>query len=291
MGAVSFLTEFSNTVNPSEVISDLISPPFVKKVIAPNLIHAEDLPVRTMTKKHVKDAALSGSLTAIAESNPVALAAAGEYSQTSVTSTIAKLAIASGISIEQLTFGTQDANSMATKQANLLSRAVDDDFLSLFGGLSSTVTAASVLTVEDLYAAQYAIFAAECPNQEMDLAVVLNHKGLLNLKKEQINSGASAYMNPQYLSILQGKPQANRFVGTLPGFQIYSTSGHTTSGGDNVQAVFHTMWCFAGSFAPKPEVMIVQKGSEGLYQEVVSWFFYDICEWNDAAGVGLLSDS
>lgn len=291
MGAVGFVTEFGNTINPSEVISDLMAPPFVKKVVAPNLISVEDLPIRTQTKKHVKDAALSGTLSAIAEANPVALAAAGEYSQTSVTSTIAKIAIASGLSIEQLQFGTQDAATMAEKQANLLARAVDDDFLSLFGGLSQNVTAASVLTVEDLYACQYAIFAAECPNQEMDLSVVLNHKGLLNLKKEQINSGASAYTNPQYLSILQGKPQANRFVGTIPGFQIYSTSGHTTSGGDNVQAVFHSLWCFAGSFAPAPQVWVNNKGVEGLYQEIVSWFFYDIVEWNDAAGVGLNSDA
>src|SRR5689334_10097870 len=130
MGAVGFVTEFGNTINPSEVLSDLIAPPFVKKVIAPNLIHAEDLPVRTMTKKHIKDSALSGTLSAIAESNPVALAAAGEYAQTSVTSTIAKIAIASGVSIEQLQFGTVDANSIADKQANLLARAVDDDFLS-----------------------------------------------------------------------------------------------------------------------------------------------------------------
>jgi len=291
MGAVAFVSEFGNTINPTDVLGDLMSPPFVKAVIAPNLIHAEDLPVRTMTKKHVKDAALSGTLSAITESNPVALAAAGEYAQTAVTSTIAKIAIASGVSVEQLQFGTVDANAIATKQANLLARAVDDDFLALFSGLSSTVTSASVLTVEDLYAAQYAIWAAECPNQEMDLAVVLAYKGLLNLKKEQINSSASAYTNSQYLSILQGKPQANRFVGTLPGFQIYSTSGHATSGGDNVQAVFHPMWCFAGSFAQRPEVMMNNKGVEGLYQEVVSWFFYDIVEWNDAAGVGLLSDT
>src|SRR3954469_25607803 len=98
MSAVAFVSEFGNTVNPTDVLSDLMAPPFVKKVIAPNLIHAEDLPVRTMTKKHVKDAALSGTLSAISESNPVALAAAGEFSQTSVTSTIAKIAIASGIS-------------------------------------------------------------------------------------------------------------------------------------------------------------------------------------------------
>lgn len=289
MGAVANITELGNSVNPTDVISSAIAPALVKKVCMPNLMHTESLPDRTLVKKHPKKGTLTAA--ALAEATALAVNSDGELSDTSVSSTIAKCAVSSGLSVEQLQFGAIDAARIAEEQASAIARFVDNDALGLFSGLTTSVTAASTLTLDDIMLAQYSIFNSECPNKEVNLAVVLSHKGHYNIKKEIVQSGASPFTNQAYLEVLGGNPQANCYVGSMPGFDFYATSGHATSGGDTVQAVFHPQWCFGGNFAAAPQFVSNMKGSEGLYMEIVGYFFYDVYEWNDLCGVKVLSDT
>lgn len=289
MAAVANITERGNSVNPTNVVSDIMSPALVKATCMMNLMHSEGLPERTMSKLHGK----KGSLTAAAlvEATALAVDANGELTDTSVTSTIAKVAVSSGISVEQLKFGGFDDVRIIQEQGQAIGRYVDNDALSLFSGLSGTVTSTSIMTLDDIMLGQFTIFAAECPNKEVPLAVVLSHRGHYNVKKESLNSGASAFTSDTWLAILNGKPQANCFVGSLPGLDFYATSGHATSGGDTVQAIIHPMWCLAGNFAPAPETWSIKKGTEGLFEEHCTFYFYDCLEYNDACGIGLLSDT
>ena len=290
MAAVAFVTEFGNSVNPTNVISSLASPALVKSTCMMNLMHVEGLPERTMTKLHAK----KGSLTAaaLAEATARAMDANGELTDSSVTSTIAKTAVTSALSVEQLQFGNITPERVADEQAAGIARAVDTDALSLFSGLSATVTSANVLTIADLMAGQFNIYNSECPDKQVTLQAVLTHRGHMNIKSEMIQAGASVWTNQTFLDILGRNPQANCYVGSIPGLaDVYATSGHATSGGDSVQAIFHPMWCFAGNFAPAPQFVITDVGSGGLYKEIVGYFFYDVLEWNDLCGVGLLSDT
>ena len=288
--AVANITEFSNSVNPTNVVSDTSSPALVKSTCMMNLMHVEGLPVGTMTKLHPK----KGSLTAatLAESTALAVNANGELTDSSATSTIAKCAVSTGLSVEQLNFGNITPARMADEIAAAIARFVDNDALSLFSGLSATVTAAGILTLDDLMSAQFSIYNSECPNKEVALQGVLSQRGYMNIKKEMIQAGAAVWTNPQYLQILGGRPQPNCYVGSIPGLgDFYATSGHATSGGDTVQGLFHPMWCFAGNFAPAPEFVVTDVGSGGLYKEIVGYYFYDVLEWNDLCGVGVLSDT
>jgi hypothetical protein len=287
--AVANITELSNSVNPTNVVSDVMSPALVKSTCMMNLMHTEGLPAGTMTKLHGK----KGSLTAaaLAESTALAVNSNGELTDTSVTSTIAKVAVSSGISVEQLKFGNIDDVRIVEEQGAAIARYVDNDALSLFTGLSTVVTSTSIMTLDDIMLGQYNIFNSECPNKEVPLAVVLSHKGHYNIKKEIIQSGASAFTNPAFLEILGGKPQANCYVGSMPGLDFYATSGHQTSGGDTAQGIIHPLWCLGGNFAPAPETWSVKKGSEGIYEEHITFFFYDCYEYNDLCGVELLSDT
>lgn len=290
MGAVANITEFANSVTIGNALSKVASPAFVKSTCMMNLMYTEDLPQGTMTKKMVK----RGSLTAatLAESTALAPDANGEVTDTSVTSTIAKCAIVSGLSVEDTTFGNISLDRVAEEQGSGIARFVDNDALSLFSGLSVTVTSANVLTLDDMYLGQFNIYNSECPNKEVMLQAVLHNKAHYNIKKEIVQAGASVWTNQNFLSILQTNPQPNCFAGSIPGLaDIYVTTGQATSGGDTVDSIFHPMWCFAGSFAPAPVTWIKTKGAEGFYTEVASYYFYDVLEWNDLAGVGLLSDT
>ena len=55
--------------------------------------------------------------------------------------------------------------------------------------------------------------------------------------------------------------------------------------------LIHPVWCLAGVFDTAPKYIITERGSEGFYTEVASYFLYDAFEWNDPAGVQIRSDS
>lgn len=290
MGAVANITEFGNSVTIGNALSKVASPALVKSTCMMNLIYTEDLPAGTMTVKFVKN----GSLTAatLVEATALAPDANGELTDTSVSATIAKCAVVSGLSVEGENFGNITLDRLGEEQGSAIGRFVDNDGLSLFGGLSVAVTSATVLTVDDIMLGQFNIYNSNCPNQEVMLQSVLHPKAHYNIKKELIQSGATVWSNPNYVAMLGQTPQANCYVGTLPGIaDIYVTTGQATSGGDTIDAIFHPMWCFAGAFAPAPVTWVKQKGAEGFYTEVASYYFYDVLEWNDLCGVGLLSDT
>ena len=289
MAAVANITEFGNSVNVTDVLAAGISPALVKSNCMMALMHTEDLPSGTLTAKLTK----RGYLTAasLAEATALAPDANGELTDSSISASIAKCAVVSGVSVEQGQFGNISADRIAAEHGSAIGRFVDNDALSLFSGLSTSVTSTSILTIDDVMLGQFNIFNSECPNKEVPLKAVLSHRGHYNIKKEIINSGASVWSNESFLQILAGAPQNNCYVGSLGQIDFYSTSGHATSGGDTVQAIFHPMWAFAGFFAPAPVTWVREKGAEGFYTEYASYYFYDVLEWNDLCGVKLLSDT
>lgn len=290
MGAVANITEFSNSVTIGNALSKVASPALVKATCMMNLIYTENLPAGTLTVKFVKKGSLTGAT--LAESTALAPDANGELTDTSVSATIAKCAVVSGLSVEAETFGNIDLARLGEEQGGGIGRFVDNDALSLFSGLSVSVTSLSVLTIDDIMLGQFNIYNGNCPDQNVMLQCVLHPKAHYNIKKELVQSGASVWTNQQFLSILQTNPQPNCYVGSLPGIaDVYATTGQATSGGDTQDAIFHPMWCFAGAFAPAPVTWVKQKGAEGFYTEVASYYFYDVLEWNDACGVLLNSDT
>jgi len=289
MAAVSNITEFGNGVNVTDVLAAGISPALVKSNCMMALMYTESLPQGSMTAKLTKRGSLSAA--SLAEATALAPDANGELTDTSVSATIAKCAVVSGVSVEQGQFGNITADRIAAEHGAAIGRFVDNDALSLFSGLSTSVTSTNVLTIDDVMLGQFNIFASECPNKEVPLKAVLSHRGHYNIKKEIVNSGASVWTNQSFLDILAGAPQSNCYVGSLGPIDFYATSGHATSGGDTVQAIFHPMWAFAGFFAPAPITWVKEKGAEGFYTEYATYFFYDVLEFNDLCGVKLLSDT
>ena len=223
MGAVSNITEFGNSVNVTDVLAAGISPALVKANCMMAVMHTEGLPAGTMTAKLTKKGYLTAA--ALAEATALAPDANGELTDSSVSATIAKCAVVSGVSVEQGQFGSITADRIAAEHGAAIARYVDNDALSLFSGLSTSVTSASILTIDDVMLGQFNIFNSECPNKEVPLKAVLSHRGHYNIKKEIVQSGAAVWSNESYLDVLGGTPQANCYVGSLLG----SIDFHATS--------------------------------------------------------------
>jgi hypothetical protein len=288
--AVANLTEVSNSVIVANLLSAKASPALVKAAVGLNSLYRENLPSGTNLVKFVK----RGSLTAasLAESTALAADANGELTDSSVSATAAKCAVSSGLSIEGERFSNINVARLADEHGSAIGRYVSNDIIGMAAGLATTVTSTSVMTIDDIMLGQYNIFNSNVPNQEVPLHAFLGPKAHYNIKKELIQSGASAWNNPGMLSLLQNLPSQAGYVGSLPGLgDFYVTTGFATTGGDDQQMIVHPMWCLAGIFDSAPITWFAQKGPEGFYTSVATCYLYDVIEWNDLAGVMLRSDT
>lgn len=280
-------TEISNIARRTDDISEAISAALVEQVVCLPLVYMEDTNGHNV-RKFRKD----GSLTAeaIAESGSYSFSASSELTQSSVTATATKAAVASKLTVEAQEFTTMDIDQLAMKQAQAIARYLDDQVLALFDGFSTQVTATSTLTVDDLMDSIYNVHSgfAGGPN----IITILELKGANELKKEVISSGATAFVHERNVSILGDNFVANNgFVGGLPGSTIYATTGQPTSGSDDVALTYNADMAIAGLISPGVRVQMSWEGSAGGYWELYSYTFEDFVEWNDAAGVGLLSNT
>jgi hypothetical protein len=292
MGAVAYLTELSNTATVNKVLSKVAAPAFQKSPVMLNLIYAEDMPdgQGTATKGFKR----KGSLTAaaLAQSTALAVDANGERTDTALDVTAAKAVVVSGVTVENQKFGQVDLVEYAEDAGTAIGNFVDNQILALFSSITNLVTSTAGLTLNDLDEAQLNILAAGTPDPNMPLTFVGATRAMRNLKQEIREAGGSAMQNDRFLSIFNGSPQANGFYGSLPGYELYHTaSGLGTTGGNNIQALFHSKWAFAGIFDKQISTWYANKGSEGFYTEIASYYFWGAGLWNDGAACEVQSDT
>jgi len=291
MGAVSNVTTLSNTWTVNKVLSARAAPEFTKNVTFLPLIYMEDLPEGQATA--VKGFRKTGSLTAsatLAEANAGALGTV--RSDTAVDATAAKAVRIDGISVENEKFGIAGMASYVQSQARALGRIVDDQGLALFTSVTNIVDAGGALTVEHLDSAQMNILASAVPDSNKTLKFVGSTRAFRNIKSDIRASGGAAFSNDRFLSIFNGPPQENGYVGSLPGYDLYHVpSGLTAVSAQSSQCMFHPDYAFAGMIDRSVNVWMNQKGSEGVYTEILSYLFWSIVLWNDAAACEVLSTS
>lgn len=283
-------TELANIIGPTDVISDGITPALVSRVVALPLIYTEALPMGTNVKKFRKE----GSLTAeaIAESAAYTFSASSEYTETSVTATATKFGVISKITLEANKFRNLTPERLIMKQAEAIARDLDDEVLALFSGFSTQVTATSTLTVDDILQAVYLVQSGTSGVSGRRLRGIFDFKGINEIRKEIIGSTAVAWSHSEMVGILAGLQEPNGYVGSLAGVDLFQTSGLPLATADDVALVFDPELAFASMIGDSVDTYVSpMKGSEGGYWEVASYQFYDVVEWNDAAGVGVLSDS
>lgn len=297
MGAVSNVTTLANsgsTVN--RVLSARIAPEFSKNNIMMPLIASEDLPENsgTLTKGFQRDSHTGSAVQLMSATSTLAEATA-QALQTSRVDTVVDLTAAKavrcdGVSLENQKFGIKGLYSYLASQGSAISRAVDNQVLALFSSFTDQVDAVGPLTIDDLDDAELIVRENEVPNADMPLVFVGALQAVRELKGELRNSSASAINSERFLSIFDGPPRQNGYFGSLPGYELYTTSsGFATDTGRNIQAMFHPSWAIAGMFDRSIATRVTEKGSEGLYTELVSYYFWSCGIWCDEAGCEVLS--
>jgi hypothetical protein len=286
---MAYETELSNSAKVTNVLSDGISAALVQNVVALPHVYAEDLPRGTMIKLWRKD----GSLTAeaVSETSAYTPSASSELTQSTITATVAKTVCVSKLTVEAEQFGNIDLSKLAVEQGKAIARKLDADVVALFAGIATTVTASSILTVADVLQAAYSVRASLAGGIGAKLRGIFDYKGVFEIQKELLQSGGAALTNPELITLLTGLPQLNGYVGSLPGVDIYQTSGLPLSTSDDTGCVFNPETCFAGMYSPSVTVKPTWIGTAGFLTEVASYVFSSVVEWNDLAGCRVLSDT
>lgn len=289
---MAYETELSNLVTIGNAISALASPALVKAAIGLGLVHAETFSTDTNVIKFRKN----GNVVAetLAESTAYTPSASSELTDSSITCTAVKAVVASKLSVEALRFGTSAASleRLAQEHGYALGRAFDAALLALFTGFSTGITATTVLTKDNLLDAAYNVRAGMKGAGGGKLVGVFDYKGVNEIRKELTSISASAFSNPSLLQLVEKIPEPSALAGEFAGIEIYETDGLGTSGGDDIGAVFHPEYAFCAGLGGDVKTAVqFLGGSGGFVYEISSHFFYDVKEWNDAAGCKVLSDT
>ena len=288
MSPVPNVTELGNTVQGS-LLSSIVSPAFAKGAVGLNSVVRDDMPGKGQgtSKKIVKE----GTITVTnphAESEPLAIGSNGEYSETYATLTAAKACVVTGMSLEQQRFGTLTEDKLMELASEATGRSVSNDIIGSAAGFSNAVTATADLTLDDLYLALIALHASNCPEQNILPHFIGSPKSNGKIKQAMSSTGATPFVNPGLLQILTGTPDAGGYLGEIPGLcEVYQTTGHAQTGGDDQMPFMHPKYAVAGMFDAAPTFIITDVGSGGFYKEIAAAYFYDVTEVNDGAGINV----
>lgn len=291
MGAVSNVGVLSNSYTVNKVLSARAAPEFAKSVVMTPLIYTEDLPYGsgTMVKGFKRQGTTLIAATAtLAEATALGIQAPRVDSVVDLTA--AKCITVNGISAEAQKFGMEGLNSYVQSAARAIARSVDDQCLALFPSVTNLVdTEDAVLTVDDLDEAMLTVHAGNVPDIQKNLIFMAGGRGIRQIKSDIRSAGGAAFSNERFLSIFNGNPQPSGYQGSLPGIDVYYAAGLTTVTTDNSQCLFHPDWAFAGMYDRQINVLVTEKGSEGVYTEIVSYFFFAHGIWCQAAACEVLS--
>lgn len=285
-------TELSNMIYATDIVANELTPAFVQRDNILGIVKTFPTPDNTNVVKVAK----AGSLTAAAgtESTAYSFGAGSELTDTATTLTATRHEVASKITIEALRFGSpfNELSRTLREQGEALNRLLASDFKSLFSSVSGSVTAASILTKDDLLDAKYNVVSSTLGAGSRMLVAMVDHKGSNELQKELSDSGASVFNSTIDLGGLMGVADAGAPKGEIFGIAVYETSGLPTDSGDDIGLVWDPELAFTASIDPNGVTAQVKNPeSQEPWLEVFSYMFWSIGEHADSAACQLKSDT
>jgi len=287
-------TVFTGLAHPTDVYGAGISAALIKAVVLPPLIYSESLPVGTNLKNVKKLGNLTSSSGGVAEgANYTTLS---QWTTTGVLVTTIKDVVSTFTTVESMQFSPTDEALMVQEIGLALAREMDAEILAMFAGFANLVTATSVLTIADVMDAAYTVRAAiKGAGGVRRLRAFLNHKGAHEIAKEIVASSASVFTIPSNNALFGEDPLVpNGYKGQVAGIEIYESSGHATTGGNNIQAVVDPGIALAAVYGAGAEMLPPiwrGQGTVSFGVELSGLMWHGVSEWNDTAGCELQSDS
>lgn len=286
-------TVFTGLAHPTDVFSAAISAALLKKAVALPLIYSEDLPIGTNVKYVRKDGSVTSSTGGVSEgANYTTLS---QYTTTGVSITVIKDVVSTFVSAEAMQFGGVSEGTLAQKIGEALARELDNEILTKATGFANSVTAANVLTIDDLMDAAYTVRKNIKGAASGKLVALLDHKGAHEISKEIVKSSASVFTIQTMIDLLgRLNIPANGYVGEMAGVAVFQTSGFSTGSSDNKQMVIDPALALAGVYGSSVVMMPpipTGQGNPSFGWEISGLAWHGVSEWNDTAGCGLNSDS
>jgi len=292
---VAFETEISNFITIGNAISAEMSPAFVNAAQFWPLVYKQVCPGNTNVVKFRK----SGSLTAeaIAESAAYSFSANSELTDSSITATATKKMVANRLSVEAQRFAVDagaEISRISAEMGRALARLFDADVKALSTGLSQLVTAGTVLTKDTLLDGLYNVMNGMKGGWSGKAVFVGDYKGINEIRKELSSISASAFANIEMLGMLAAPTPGNGYAGNFMGIDCYQTDGYAITGGDDRAMLFDPAYCFAAAVDALSGIRVEMVGPSTLNNmqtEIVAYTFWNVVEWNDAAGSEVRSDT
>lgn len=278
-------TEYSNWAHQTDVLSVGISAALVNQVVAVPLIYSEDIAAVKLFQK-------DGSLTAedVAESATYTFSSSSEFTQSNVSATAAKTVIVSKLTVEAEEFRPGGQEKLMMEQGKAIARKLDANIKALATGFSTSVDSGATATPSKLLEALYTVQASA--NNDSETAILLaGRKCAFNLRDAVQTAGASVWSQPNMTTLMAGITDLKGFAGELPGVRIYQMGGVATSGGNDVNLLYFPSSAIAGMYSNTVKVRTVWVGSGGFWDEISSYTFSKVVEWNDLCGIMFLQDT
>lgn len=281
-------TEYSNYITVAAYLDTAIAPVFRSAAVMPNLVHLVNFKNDSDSVKLRK----RGSVTATAGAESTAHAIS-EYTETSpATLTAAEVKVYVELSDKALMFANASVDDLAQEAGLAIAQKFDQDAMALFNsfaGGTNIGTSGSDLTPALMLQASYTVRAQSVGGQ---LVYVLHPVQLYDVQDDVLSSAASVWSNETKLEFLNGQPpQSNGYAGSflnIPIFESTNTESLNASA-DWGGACFNPQYALAAGFASGVRTRIGYNVRSGLTEIGVS-LWYDVKEYQDVAGVGIVTD-
>lgn len=287
---------YADSITLGNTLSASISPAFKAAAICLNLCAVQNFSDMTDVIKWRK----SGSLTAaVLAEGQVYLAAnsTSKITDSSVSTTAAKAVVGSPVSYEVVQFGAGAASMprISGEQGRAIARQFDSDFKALITSITATAPATSTMDIATIITGQYQLRLGEMPVGPM--VALCSHKQVAEIKQLIAQSSAAQFANQSQLVLLNGTPTPNMFVGNYLGTDFYETSSLPASGAQTAGVLFNPLYAFCAGLGGAVQTDVFQTGAgvasqiPGFSWYMLSYLFYNVAVWNNAAAVEILSNT
>lgn len=275
-------TEFSNFTTVAAYVAANVAPHFRDSVVTEPWITVEEPTPGSSSKKFNQ----RGSLTANVTSESAA-ATKSEYTENSVTLTLQKAVVYVELSHEAESYQSGSKLQELVSEAGMAcAEKFDADALALAAGFSTSVGSTGVDSANtDIKTAAYNLRLAKQIGQ---IAAFLHPTQVNNIGDDIIASTTVVHGTPGFQELLDMQPKS--FEGRYLGIPIFSSTNVPSA---NANADWLGLMCskYAIAALKKPTFTVnVGYNVASSLHELAVIMDYQVGEWQDEAGVGILGD-
>lgn len=299
------MTATTDAILQTDALASYVGPALIQRAQFAGAVMVEKFLVNGSGVKTVKFRK-GGYLTAATVSEGANYTFPSTRTQTGVSATAEKKVSGDAVTVEALKFASDFAGQQRTMQmiGAALGRLLDTDIKALFPSLASAVTAAGVMTLNEIMDGIYTIGTNMVGNSSGNLIYAGSLKNSLDLAKD-LKDQVSSFIANSALKDLLGldfsfKMGERGYKGKLLGVDIFETTGLTQSGGDDIGAMWDREHCFGVAFDTIPsgdteminsEVIINKpRADNGMKEEITGHTYWKAVEVNDEAGTRIRAD-